>query len=225
LGAHSFLTGEIDSDILAAQFQQALDNNDSERFDALCVLARGRPDTFSDVSAHSFNVNEEIPATIDAYSAFCQPAEATLGGFSVGGVPEHTATFGTASVTHKAVPTAADSHSCDEHSSDEEDILACRPIAIGPPPPHDDLFCEKMQTYETVTFADRVANDTGHEAHFHHLHEHACENEDSASDESSDDEPAEPPPPPSVVLDPPRRAVGPPRVRHALVASLMATFF
>ncbi|KAK3250152.1 hypothetical protein CYMTET_40461 [Cymbomonas tetramitiformis] len=225
MGAHSFVTNEIDSNILAAQFQQALDNNDSERFDALCVLARGRPDTFNDVSAHSFKIAEEIPATIDADTAFCQTADATLGGFSVGGVLEHTATFGTASVPQQAVPTAVDSTCCDEHSSDEEDLLAMRPVAIGPPPPplENALFCEQIG--EAFTFADRVARDMGHESHFHHLREQAYEHEDSASDESSDDETSEPPPPPSVVLEPPRRAVGPPRVRHAFVASLMATFF
>eukprot|EP00854_Cymbomonas_tetramitiformis_P017710 gene17710-21099_t len=119
MGAHSFVTNEIDSNILAAQFQQA-------------------------------------------------------------------------------VPTAVDSTCCDEHSSDEEDLLAMRPVAIGPPPPplENALFCEQIG--EAFTFADRVARDMGHESHFHHLREQAYEHEDSASDESSDDETSEPPPPPSV---------------------------
>ncbi|KAK3236124.1 hypothetical protein CYMTET_53730 [Cymbomonas tetramitiformis] len=53
LSAYAFAE-EAESSVLAAKFQHAIDRDDAVEFDALCVLAGGKPEIFTDLSACSF---------------------------------------------------------------------------------------------------------------------------------------------------------------------------
>ncbi|KAK3268649.1 hypothetical protein CYMTET_22857 [Cymbomonas tetramitiformis] len=53
LSAYAFAE-EAENSVLAAKFQHAIDHDDAEEFDALCMLAGGKPDIFADLSACSF---------------------------------------------------------------------------------------------------------------------------------------------------------------------------
>ncbi|KAK3237393.1 hypothetical protein CYMTET_52530 [Cymbomonas tetramitiformis] len=53
ISAYAFAE-EIENAVLAARFQHAIDHDDAEEFDALCVLAGGKPDIVADISACSF---------------------------------------------------------------------------------------------------------------------------------------------------------------------------
>ncbi|KAK3244200.1 hypothetical protein CYMTET_46179 [Cymbomonas tetramitiformis] len=53
LSAYAFAE-EAENSVLPAKFQHAIDHDDAEEFDALCMLAGGKPDIFADLSACSF---------------------------------------------------------------------------------------------------------------------------------------------------------------------------
>ncbi|KAK3280012.1 hypothetical protein CYMTET_12129 [Cymbomonas tetramitiformis] len=42
----SFTADDVGREFLAMDFQHAIDNDDDERFDALCVLAGGKPEMY-----------------------------------------------------------------------------------------------------------------------------------------------------------------------------------
>ncbi|KAK3266090.1 hypothetical protein CYMTET_25266 [Cymbomonas tetramitiformis] len=70
----------------AAAFQHAIDNNDIDRFDALCFLAGGKPVMLEDLSAASFCVGDTVEThAIDEYLECCQPADTRFGVCAVGG--------------------------------------------------------------------------------------------------------------------------------------------
>ncbi|KAK3272851.1 hypothetical protein CYMTET_18883 [Cymbomonas tetramitiformis] len=85
-GAHSFAVQEVEGDFYAAAFQHAIDNNDTDRFDALCFLAGGKPVMLEDLSAASFCVDDTVEThAIDEYLECCQPADTRFGVCAVGG--------------------------------------------------------------------------------------------------------------------------------------------
>ncbi|KAK3232758.1 hypothetical protein CYMTET_56909 [Cymbomonas tetramitiformis] len=51
---YSFSSEDAENSVLAARFQQAIDEGNAEEFDALCVIAGGKPDIIADISACSF---------------------------------------------------------------------------------------------------------------------------------------------------------------------------
>ncbi|KAK3287328.1 hypothetical protein CYMTET_5158 [Cymbomonas tetramitiformis] len=56
----------VESDFYATAFQDAIDTNDCDRFDALCFLAGGNLEIIEDFSAASFCVNDTVEkAAID----------------------------------------------------------------------------------------------------------------------------------------------------------------
>ncbi|KAK3282230.1 hypothetical protein CYMTET_10016 [Cymbomonas tetramitiformis] len=84
---------EVEGDFYAAAFQHAIDNNDTDRFDALCFLAGGKPVMLEDLSAASFCVDDTVEThAIDEYLECCQPADTRLGVCAVGGAM-HVNTF------------------------------------------------------------------------------------------------------------------------------------
>ncbi|KAK3243438.1 hypothetical protein CYMTET_46904 [Cymbomonas tetramitiformis] len=76
-------TGTIadsENDMLAVMFQNAVDDGDATRFDAVGCIADGKPDLYDTASAFSFAVAEErVPDAIDEYLGYHQPADTRLG--------------------------------------------------------------------------------------------------------------------------------------------------
>ncbi|KAK3287407.1 hypothetical protein CYMTET_5081 [Cymbomonas tetramitiformis] len=69
---------DVEGDFYA--FQHAIDSNDTDRFDALCYLAGGRPVMLEDLSAASFCVGDTVAGhAIDEYLECCQPADTRFG--------------------------------------------------------------------------------------------------------------------------------------------------
>ncbi|KAK3238172.1 hypothetical protein CYMTET_51793 [Cymbomonas tetramitiformis] len=46
VGAHGFSVADSENDVFATLFQNAMDNNDAARFDAVCCIADGKPELF-----------------------------------------------------------------------------------------------------------------------------------------------------------------------------------
>ncbi|KAK3281606.1 hypothetical protein CYMTET_10601 [Cymbomonas tetramitiformis] len=69
ISAYAFAE-EAESSVLAARIQQAIDHVDAEEFDALYVLAGGKPDIVADISACSFceEDGEALVYAIDEYT-------------------------------------------------------------------------------------------------------------------------------------------------------------
>ncbi|KAK3264777.1 hypothetical protein CYMTET_26502 [Cymbomonas tetramitiformis] len=85
---NSFTADNERHDNFALEFQHAIANDDdAEKFDALCVLAGGKLELISDISACSFCVDDDAYETTagSEYTQYAQPVEAQMG-FSVGGV-------------------------------------------------------------------------------------------------------------------------------------------
>ncbi|KAK3239850.1 hypothetical protein CYMTET_50246 [Cymbomonas tetramitiformis] len=72
LSAYAFAE-EAENSVLAARFQHAIDNGDPVEFDALCMLAGGKPEVFTDLSACSFCV-EDGEALVSAVTEFSEMA-------------------------------------------------------------------------------------------------------------------------------------------------------
>ncbi|KAK3239539.1 hypothetical protein CYMTET_50543 [Cymbomonas tetramitiformis] len=64
---------EAENSVLAAKFQHAIDHDNAEEFDALCMLAGGKPDIFADLSACSF-CEEDGEALVSAVTEFSELA-------------------------------------------------------------------------------------------------------------------------------------------------------
>ncbi|KAK3275732.1 hypothetical protein CYMTET_16155 [Cymbomonas tetramitiformis] len=64
----------------------AFDDNNTPKFNALCVIADGRPELCDEISAASFAERAEIDL-LSEYTAFASPPGVHLGGFSVGDAP------------------------------------------------------------------------------------------------------------------------------------------
>ncbi|KAK3258835.1 hypothetical protein CYMTET_32137 [Cymbomonas tetramitiformis] len=77
---------DVEGDFYTAAFQNAIDNNDAEGFDALCYLAGGKPVMLEDISAASFWIGDAGEEhAIDEYLQCCQPADTRFGVCGVGG--------------------------------------------------------------------------------------------------------------------------------------------
>ncbi|KAK3264501.1 hypothetical protein CYMTET_26764 [Cymbomonas tetramitiformis] len=72
LSAYAFAE-EAENSVLAARFQHAIDNGDPVEFDALCMLAGGKPEIFTDLSACSF-CEEDGEALVSAVTEFSEMA-------------------------------------------------------------------------------------------------------------------------------------------------------
>ncbi|KAK3241854.1 hypothetical protein CYMTET_48419 [Cymbomonas tetramitiformis] len=129
LSAYAFAE-EAENSVLAARFQHAIGHDDAVEFDALCMLAGGKPDIFADISACSF-CEEGGEALVSAVAEFSELARtATASTFNVN---TFTADMPTVSKpTARSPPASVD--------SDEE--------WTGPPNP----FCPPV----TRTFADFI---------------------------------------------------------------------
>ncbi|KAK3274213.1 hypothetical protein CYMTET_17590 [Cymbomonas tetramitiformis] len=68
LSAYAFAE-EAENSVLATKFQHAIDNDNAAEFDALCMLAGGKPDIFADLSACSF-CEEDVEAMVYAITEF-----------------------------------------------------------------------------------------------------------------------------------------------------------
>ncbi|KAK3274847.1 hypothetical protein CYMTET_16986 [Cymbomonas tetramitiformis] len=129
LSAYAFAE-EAENSVLAARFQHAIDNGDPVEFDALCMLAGGKPEVFTDLSACSF-CEEDSEVLVSAVTEFSEMAHAAgASTFSIN-------TF-TADLPVVSEPTA---HSPPASVESEEEWT-------GPPNP----FCPPV----TRTFADFI---------------------------------------------------------------------
>ncbi|KAK3248096.1 hypothetical protein CYMTET_42424 [Cymbomonas tetramitiformis] len=124
---------EAENSVLAAKFQHAIDHDDAEEFDALCMLAGGKPDIFTDLFACSF-CEEDGEALVYAITEFTDLAR-SAGGTSTFNVNTFTADVPVVSEPAKHSPAAS-------VESDEE--------WTGPPNP----VCPPV----TRTFADFIAS-------------------------------------------------------------------
>ncbi|KAK3242965.1 hypothetical protein CYMTET_47352 [Cymbomonas tetramitiformis] len=129
LSAYAFAE-EAENSVLAAKFQHAIDHDDAVEFDALCMLAGGKPDIFADLSACSF-CEEDGEALVSAVTEFSELA--CTAGTSTFNVNTFTANMPVVSDPAKHSPPAS-------VESDEE--------WTGPPNP----FCPPV----TRTFADFI---------------------------------------------------------------------
>ncbi|KAK3271058.1 hypothetical protein CYMTET_20571 [Cymbomonas tetramitiformis] len=66
---------EAENSVLAAKFQHAIDHGDPVEFDALCMLAGGKPEVFTDLSACSF-CEEDGEVLVSAVAEFSEMAHA-----------------------------------------------------------------------------------------------------------------------------------------------------
>ncbi|KAK3239854.1 hypothetical protein CYMTET_50250 [Cymbomonas tetramitiformis] len=121
---------EAENSVLAAKFQHAIDNGDPVEFDALCMLAGGKPEVFTDLSACSF-CEEDGEVLVSAVAEFSEMAHAA------GASTFNINTF-TADLPVVSEPTA---HSPPASVESEEEWT-------GPPNP----FCPPV----TRTFADFI---------------------------------------------------------------------
>ncbi|KAK3263709.1 hypothetical protein CYMTET_27503, partial [Cymbomonas tetramitiformis] len=89
-GAHSLSVEAVEAEYLASAFQSAIDKHDTEKFNALCFLAGGKPEIIDDSSAASFVVSDtEQDSAIEEYTQYCQQTEdAHFAGFGVGAAAE-----------------------------------------------------------------------------------------------------------------------------------------
>ncbi|KAK3264696.1 hypothetical protein CYMTET_26577 [Cymbomonas tetramitiformis] len=72
LSAYAFAE-EAENSVLAAKFRHAINHDDAEEFDALCMLAGGKPDIFADLSACSF-CEEDGEALVSAVTELSELA-------------------------------------------------------------------------------------------------------------------------------------------------------
>ncbi|KAK3259268.1 hypothetical protein CYMTET_31727 [Cymbomonas tetramitiformis] len=149
-GGHfgSFSVDDVENDLLAEQFQVVMDENDDARFDALCLLAGGKPEMLDGVSAYSFGVvPEQVPSALQEFLPYCQSIT-HMGAFTVGGVAGGLpSSFASTHVREDAPPaplTVADTH-VDSGESVVSDEGA--PLPVDPMHAHEPDLC----------FADRIA--------------------------------------------------------------------
>ncbi|KAK3239572.1 hypothetical protein CYMTET_50509 [Cymbomonas tetramitiformis] len=131
LSAYAFAE-EAENSVLAARFQHAIDNGDPVEFDALCMLAGGKPEVFTDLSACSF-CEEDGEALVPAVTEFSEMAR------TAGTTTFNVNTF-TADLPVVSEPPA---HSPPASVESEEEWT-------GPPNP----FCPPV----TRTFADFIGS-------------------------------------------------------------------
>ncbi|KAK3246805.1 hypothetical protein CYMTET_43670 [Cymbomonas tetramitiformis] len=111
-GAHGFSTEDGENDAYAAMFQSVMESDDNDRFEAVCFLAGGKPNMCDGIPAFSFGAEVDSEEdVVGEYSAYCQPVEASMGGFSLaGGTAQRPPVTGIFEHTHDAaqpLPPAA----------------------------------------------------------------------------------------------------------------------
>ncbi|KAK3271205.1 hypothetical protein CYMTET_20433 [Cymbomonas tetramitiformis] len=86
ISAYAFAE-EAENSVLAARFQHAIDRDNAEELDALCVLAGGKPDIVADVSACSFceEDGEALVYAIDEYTDLARHVD--TGALNINTVP------------------------------------------------------------------------------------------------------------------------------------------
>ncbi|KAK3287681.1 hypothetical protein CYMTET_4817 [Cymbomonas tetramitiformis] len=77
VSAHSFSGEDIENSVFAARFQRAIDNDNSEEFDALCIQAGGKLGIVANLSACSFceDDGECLVSAIDKYTDIAKSAD------------------------------------------------------------------------------------------------------------------------------------------------------
>ncbi|KAK3271095.1 hypothetical protein CYMTET_20535 [Cymbomonas tetramitiformis] len=72
--------GEAENSVLAARFQQAINESNAEEFGALCVIAGGKPDIIADISACSFceDDGECLVSAVDEYADIARHADTAV---------------------------------------------------------------------------------------------------------------------------------------------------
>ncbi|KAK3236578.1 hypothetical protein CYMTET_53292 [Cymbomonas tetramitiformis] len=136
---HYFSSDDMENDVYAMTFQAAIDNNNSDKFDALCVLAGGKPDIVTDISACSFCEAESecLVSAVDEYIDMAQQSD---------GVVMNINTF-TARVGEPQPVVASPQRSTPATSVASEDIEWTGPQPSHPLMPHP----------ITRTFADFIS--------------------------------------------------------------------
>ncbi|KAK3242235.1 hypothetical protein CYMTET_48067 [Cymbomonas tetramitiformis] len=134
ISAYSFVE-EAENSVLAARFQHAIDHDDAEEFDALCVLAGGKPDIVADVSACSFceEDGEALVYAIDEYTGLARHVD-------TGALNINTFTANVPVVSDPAKHSPAASVDSEEEwtappVSGAGRAASAAPIAATPPPP------------------------------------------------------------------------------------------
>ncbi|KAK3276853.1 hypothetical protein CYMTET_15097 [Cymbomonas tetramitiformis] len=66
-----------------------MENDDSEKFNALCFLAGVEPEMCDELSTYSFGITVGgAPSALGKYAAYCRPVDTSMGGFHVGGAAD-----------------------------------------------------------------------------------------------------------------------------------------
>ncbi|KAK3253492.1 hypothetical protein CYMTET_37260 [Cymbomonas tetramitiformis] len=148
---HSFSLGDVENDLLAEQFQTAMDEHDGARFDAPCLLAGGKPEMLDGVSACAFGLEpERDDGALRDFLPYCQPVT-HMGGFTVGGIESG---ISAAACTHvredppPAPPPAAITHAYPDESDASDDGVM---MPVDPMHAHEPDLC----------FADKIAQRGG----------------------------------------------------------------
>ncbi|KAK3288911.1 hypothetical protein CYMTET_3629 [Cymbomonas tetramitiformis] len=70
-GSHNFNVSDFENDMYAEQFQCAMEEDDSDKFNALCFLVGGEPEMCDELSAYSFGVTAGgAPSALGKYAAY-----------------------------------------------------------------------------------------------------------------------------------------------------------
>ncbi|KAK3272940.1 hypothetical protein CYMTET_18795 [Cymbomonas tetramitiformis] len=78
--AYSFSSEEAENSVIVTRFQRAIDESNAEEFDALCVIAGGKPDIVADISACSFCADdgECRVSAVDEYADIARHADTAV---------------------------------------------------------------------------------------------------------------------------------------------------
>ncbi|KAK3251597.1 hypothetical protein CYMTET_39064 [Cymbomonas tetramitiformis] len=146
-GFHNFSLGNIENDLLAEQFQTAMGEHDGERFDALCLLAGGKPEMLDGVSACAFGLDpEREDGALQDFLPYCQPAT-HMGGFTVGGVAEGISAAACTHVREDAPPAPPPTAITHVYPDESEAPDVGDMMPVDPMHAHEPDLC----------FADRIA--------------------------------------------------------------------
>ncbi|KAK3238797.1 hypothetical protein CYMTET_51224 [Cymbomonas tetramitiformis] len=100
-GSHNFNVSDFENDMYVEQFQCAMEEDDSDKFNALCFLVGGELEICDELSAYSFGITAGgAPSALGKYAAYCQPVDTSMGGFHVGGAADGVPSFTTVQIDH-----------------------------------------------------------------------------------------------------------------------------
>ncbi|KAK3289331.1 hypothetical protein CYMTET_3230 [Cymbomonas tetramitiformis] len=145
---NAFATADYELDFLATNFQTALDEHDSDRFNALCILAGGRPELVDEIPATALDT-EDVSAPLDEYAAFLPPAGVHIGTFSVGNaIPQPGVTFASIDLESANCANAADDRPIEGSPLKPPPGLQPQTFIDGECPFHEtfmDKFCVSLE--------------------------------------------------------------------------------